>query len=68
MATEARIVTLFEDKEKTQAVLPRTKISAVSDNDGVGLDVLLADIDTQIGNISTALANINSVLEGTLGV
>ena len=43
MATQGKIVTLFEDKDKTQGVFPRTKVSAISNNDGVGLDALLID-------------------------
>ena len=38
-----KIKTLFEDKEQTKGIFPRTKVSAVSNEDGVGLDALLAD-------------------------
>ena len=41
MATQGKILTLFEDKEKTKGVFPRTKISAVSNENGVGLDAIL---------------------------
>ena len=43
MATQGKIVTLFEDKEQTKGVFPRTKVSAISNNEGVGLDALLID-------------------------
>lgn len=41
-----KIQTLFSDKEKTTPVFPRTKVSAVSDDDGVGLDVLLSEMES----------------------
>lgn len=44
MATEGKILTLFEDKEKTKGIFPRTKISAVSDNNGVSLDRILSEL------------------------
>ena len=50
MAIQGEILTLFKDKEKTQGVFPRTKVSAISDEDGVGLDALLADINTSLGS------------------
>ena len=41
MSLIGKIQTLFSDKEKTTPVFPRTKVSAVSDENGVGLDALL---------------------------
>lgn len=38
---EAKIKTLYSDKEKTEKLYPRTKIGAISDNDGVGLEAIL---------------------------
>ncbi len=46
----ATIVTLYEDVQKTKAILPRTKVSAVSNDSGVGLDALLN------GKVSVAYA------------
>ena len=47
MSITGKIKTLFSDKENTEALFPRTKISAVSDDDGTGLNVLLDNkIDT----------------------
>ncbi len=40
MAT-GKIKTLFSDKEKTEALFPRTKVKAITDDNGTGLDVLL---------------------------
>lgn len=47
MAT-GKIKTLFSDKEKTEALFPRTKLKAISDDSGIGLDALLENIDTAI--------------------
>ena len=41
MSTTGEIRTLYSDREQTQAVFPRTKVSAVSDDNGTGLNVLL---------------------------
>ena len=45
MSIEGKIKTLFSDQEKTKALFPRTKVSAVSDDDGTGLNVLLENIN-----------------------
>lgn len=44
----AKIRTLFEDKEGTIPLFPRTKIKAVSDDDGTALNVLLDDMNTKV--------------------
>ena len=49
MATEGKILTLFEDKEKTKGIFPRTKISAVSDENGVSLDRILSELQISGG-------------------
>lgn len=41
MSLIGNIKTLFEDKEKTSPVFPITKVKAISDDNGVGLNVLL---------------------------
>lgn len=41
MATQGEILTLFKDVEKTQGIFPRTKVSAISDEDNVSLEILL---------------------------
>jgi len=41
MSIVGKIKTLFSDKDKSEALFPRTKISAVSDDDGTGLNVIL---------------------------
>lgn len=47
MATQGKVLTLFEDKEKTKGIFPRTKVSAISDDNNIGLDVLLNNIDAK---------------------
>lgn len=43
MAITGKVKTIFEDESCAEAIFPRTKLSAVSNNDGVGLDALLVD-------------------------
>ena len=45
MSLIGNIQTLFSDKAKTTPVFPRTKVKAVSDDNGVGLNALLQMID-----------------------
>ena len=51
MAVTSRVRTLYEDAAETIAIAPRTKVSAVSDDNGTGLDALL----TNINNSNTVL-------------
>lgn len=51
MSLIGKIQTLFSDKDKTKPVFPRTKVSAVSDDNGVGLDALLNEIYYELDNI-----------------
>jgi hypothetical protein len=39
-----KIKTLYSDREKTEALFPRTKINAISDDNGVGLDAILEHV------------------------
>ena len=48
MSLIGKIQTLFSDKAKTTPVFPRTKVKAVSDDNGVGLDALLDDVEADI--------------------
>lgn len=41
MSLIGNIKTLFEDKEKTSPVFPITKVKAISDDNGIGLDAIL---------------------------
>ena len=51
MSTQGKIKTLFSDKEKTEALFPRTKLSAVSDENGKGLNAILDDM-AYVGDIT----------------
>lgn len=42
------ITTLYSDRTQTEAIFPRTKTSAVSDNEGRGLDAILDKIESQV--------------------
>lgn len=43
-----KITNLFADKAKTIPAFPRTKIKAVSDDNGVGLDAILNDLNVTL--------------------
>jgi len=47
MSITGKIKTFFADKEKTEAIFPRTKVSAISDDNGRGLDAILDDCATE---------------------
>lgn len=44
MATNGIVKTLYEDREQTQALFPRTKTSAVSDGEGYSLDAIIGTL------------------------
>ena len=46
MAITGKIKTLFSNPEKTEALFPRTKTSAVTNDDGISLDVLLQNVES----------------------
>ena len=50
MATEGNVKTLYGDKEQTQAIFPRTKVSAVSDDEGNGLDAILDELKKSVSD------------------
>lgn len=52
MSLTGYIKNLFVDKEKTIPLFPKTKVRAVSDDDGVGLNVILEDIRRDIAYMS----------------
>ena len=49
MALIGKIQTLFKDRNKTIPVYPRTKIKAISDDNGTGLEAILEDIRNNAG-------------------
>lgn len=58
MATETKIVTLYQgiDRDSQQAISPRTKTSAVSDENNVSLDVLLEDLKKSVSDGKSSVA------------
>lgn len=66
MAT-GKIKTLFSNKEKTEALFPRTKINAVSDENGVGLDAILNDLNTQLDTKASEAFVSNKIAEAQIG-
>ena len=59
----AKVTTLYEDSAKTNALYPRTKVSAVSDGSGNGLDALLnGKQDTLVSGTNIKTVNETSLL------
>ena len=59
----SKVTTLFEDSAKTNALYPRTKVSAVSDGSGNGLDALLnGKQDTLVSGTNIKTVDGNSLL------
>lgn len=48
MSITGKIKTLFTNKEKTEALFPRTKVNAITDDNGIGLNILLENIETSL--------------------
>lgn len=56
-----KVRTLFTDKTQTEALFPKTKISAVSDNEGVGLEAILSQMVSAGDNLAqTSSETINA--------
>ncbi len=49
MSITGKIKTLFADSAKTEVIFPRTKLSAVTDDNDIGLNVLLDNLRAEIG-------------------
>lgn len=54
MSVTGEIKNLYSDKDKTRVLLPRTKTKAISDENGVGLDALLDEMNYNISNKAPA--------------
>lgn len=61
MSLTGKIMDFFADKDMTIPAFPRTKVKAVSDDNGIGLNVLLENIESKIDT------DINSLREEILG-
>lgn len=51
---EGKVVSLYEDKALTKPLILRTKISAITDTDGVGLQTKLDDINQRFEDIANS--------------
>lgn len=51
MATQGKITNLYTDKSMATPAFPRTKVKAISDDNGVGLDTVLDNLNSKIDNI-----------------
>lgn len=58
------IETLFKDRKQQEAVFPTTKVKAVSDDNGIGLNVLLEQMDEQINEKAPSGFGYGEVLSG----
>ena len=56
MSITGKIKTLFADSAKTEALFPRTKTSAVSDDNGVDLNVILENKQEKHKPVSVTLS------------
>ena len=74
MAITGKVKTLFEDKEKTSAIFPRTKASAITDSNNKNLEVIINEVTTDVAQALDLFINgadddyINEKLEEILGV
>lgn len=67
MAVSSKVITLYEDAAQTIAVAPRTKVTAISDASGTGLDALLSTINTNIaGKQATITGGASTVVSSNL--
>ena len=48
MSLTGKIMSLFADKEKSIPIFPRTKVKAISDDNGVGLDAILDGMNIKL--------------------
>lgn len=62
----AKIQTLFSDKNKSEILFPRTKVKAVSDDDGTALNVLLDEMNTATSVAATNAATAQSTADNAV--
>jgi hypothetical protein len=59
MSFTGKIKTLFSDKARIEPLFPRTKVRAVSDDNNVGLNVLLENLKADINTVSAGSIKYN---------
>ena len=67
MVIEGKIKTLYSDETKSEAIFPRTKVSAISDSDGAGLDAILNQLSSDIEAKATESFVTNAIANAQLG-
>ena len=67
MAVEGKVKTLYSDKAKSEALFPRTKVNAISDNEGKGLNAILDQMQTKLDNAATEAFVKNEIANAQLG-
>jgi hypothetical protein len=69
MSLTGKIMSLFADKEKSIPIFPRTKVKAISDDNGVGLDAILDgmsnDLNTAIDKLSEVAIEYTAIISPT---
>lgn len=53
MALTGKIMDFFADKAMTIPAFPRTKVKAISDDSGIGLDAILSNIENRVVEAAT---------------
>ena len=72
MSLMGKITTLFTDKDKTIPAFPRTKVKAVSDDNGKGLDAILdemvtkAEVNSTVSTLATK-AEVEKAINSAIG-
>ena len=62
----SQVVTFYSDKEKTNALYPRTKLSAISDNDNKALSEIINDTVSELNNSISNEANARQEADNVL--
>ena len=65
MAIQGKITSLYSDRENTEALFPRTKVNAISDDNNIGLDAILRSAaysdPLENGEVATTPLNADSL-------
>ena len=67
MSSKGVIKSLYTDYNKSEALFPRTKVSAVSNDEGKGLNAILDQMQTKLDNAATEAFVKNEIANAQLG-
>lgn len=62
----SQVVTFYSDKEKTNALYPRTKLSAISDNNNKALSEIINDTASELNNSINNEASVRQTADNAL--